>query len=69
MRLRTDEELYMSAVKRYFDELIPRIIPHLETNGGNVILMAAENEYGSFGNSTRYMNKCVEMLKGYCRFI
>ncbi len=65
MRLRTDEELYMNAVKRYFDQLIPRIVPHLETNGGNVILLAAENEYGSFGNSTRYMNKCVDMIKSY----
>lgn len=65
MRLRTDEEPYMSAVKRYFDKLIPRLVPHLQTNGGNVILMAAENEYGSFGTSTAYMNKCVELLKSY----
>lgn len=65
IRLRTDEEPYMSAVKRYFDQLIPRIVPYLETNGGNVILMAAENEYGSFGNSTEYMNKNVELLKSY----
>ena len=47
IRLRTDEELYMTAFKRYFDQLIPRIVPYLETNGGNVILFAAENEYGS----------------------
>lgn len=65
IRIRTDEEPYMSAVKRYFDKLIPLIVPHLETNGGNVILMAAENEYGSFGNSTEYMNKNVELLKSY----
>lgn len=65
MRVRTDEGEYLTYVKRYFDELMPRILPHLQTRGGNVILMAAENEYGSFGNSTKYMNQCVDMIKSY----
>ena len=65
MRVRVDEGEYLTYVKRYFDHLMPHILPHLETRGGNVILMAAENEYGSFGNSTKYMNQCVDMLKSY----
>lgn len=65
IRLRTEDETYFSAVKNWFDVLMPKIIPHLQTNGGNIILVGAENEYGSFGNSTRYMNRCVDMLKGY----
>ncbi|MBR5529817.1 MAG: beta-galactosidase [Oscillospiraceae bacterium] len=64
-RYRTDEGDYLKYTKRYFDELMPRIIPHLQTKGGNVVLFAAENEYGSFGNSRTYMNKCVQMLKDY----
>ena len=62
MRFRTDEGEYLDYVRTYFRHLMPHIIPYLETNGGNVILIAAENEYGSFGNSTQYMNKCVDML-------
>lgn len=62
MRLRTDEGEYLDYVKKYFKHLMPHIVPYLETRGGNVILVAAENEYGSFGNSTQYMNKCVDML-------
>ena len=65
IRPRTEDKRYMSAVKKYFDQLIPRLKPHLQTNGGNIILMAVENEYGSFGNSKDYMNKCAELLKGY----
>ncbi len=65
IRPRTLDENYISALKNYFDELIPRIIPHLQTKGGNVILMAVENEYGSFGNDTEYMNKCAQILKDY----
>ncbi len=63
IRLRTEDEEYLSAVDRWFDVLMPKILPFLQTNGGNVILVAAENEYGSFGNSTVYMNRCVKMLK------
>lgn len=65
MRFRTDEGEYFNYVERYFDNLMPHILPHLETRGGNVILMAVENEYGSFGDSTQYMKKCAELLKGY----
>lgn len=38
-------------------------MPYLHTNGGNIIAVAAENEYGSFGNSRAYMNRCVKILK------
>lgn len=63
MRVRTREGEYLSYVKRYFEHLMPYVIPHLQTNGGNIILMAAENEYGSFGNDRTYMNNCVALLK------
>ena len=65
IRLRTSDKRYISALKSYFDELMPRVLPHLQTNGGNIILMAVENEYGSFGNDKNYMNQCAEILKGY----
>ena len=64
-RLRTDEGPYLAYVRRYFDKLIPKIIPHLQTNGGSIIMVAAENEYGSFGNSTVYMNNCADMIRSY----
>ena len=64
-RCRTDEGEYLIYVKRFFDRLMPCLLPHMETRGGKVILFAAENEYGSFGNSTQYMNKCADLLRGY----
>lgn len=65
IRLRTDEGNYLTYTKRYFEHLMPHILPHLQTRGGNVILMAVENEYGSFGNSTKYMNACAELMRSY----
>ena len=64
MRLRTDDGDYLSYVKRYFDQLMPRLVRHQHPQG-KVILFAAENEYGSFGDSTRYMNTCADLLKSY----
>ena len=63
MRLRTDEGNYLTYVKTYFEHLLPHIVPYQETRGGNVIMLAAENEYGSFGDSTKYTNQCVKLLK------
>ena len=64
-RLRTDEGDYLSYVKRYFDRLMPLLLPHQQTRGGKIILFSVENEYGSFGNSTPYMNACADLLKSY----
>lgn len=65
IRLRTENEKYLCAVRKWFDVLIPKLLPYLQTNGGNIILVASENEYGSFGNSTKYMNTCAQMLQNY----
>ena len=64
-RCRTEDGEYLTYVRRYFDELMPRLLPHMETRGGKIILFAAENEYGSFGESTSYMNACAQILRDY----
>ena len=63
IRLRTTEERYFAHVRRYMQVLMEEIRPHLQSNGGNVIMLSVENEYGSFGNSREYMNKCAQLLK------
>lgn len=47
MELRCYDELYLSKVKRYFTELLGRLRSKLATNGGNIIMLQIENEYGS----------------------
>ena len=37
IRPRTKEHNYMSAVKRWFNVLLPKISPHLYKNGGKII--------------------------------
>ncbi|MFC4306914.1 glycoside hydrolase family 35 protein [Cohnella boryungensis] len=55
LRLRCYDTAYLAKVDAYFDELLPRLKPLLCTNGGPIIAMQIENEYGSYGNDTRYL--------------
>ena len=55
IRLRCMEPDYIAAVDRFFDSLIPRIAAHQITEGGNVILVQVENEYGDDSEYIRYL--------------
>ena len=61
--LRSSDPKYLDAVQRYYDKLIPEFLPYLATNGGPVIAVAIENEYGSYGNDHTYMHAIADMLK------
>ncbi|KAF7636717.1 Glyco_hydro_35 domain-containing protein [Meloidogyne graminicola] len=45
--LRTSNKKYLNYVKRYFNVLLPLIRPLLYKNGGPIIMVQIENEYGS----------------------
>ncbi|NOU92710.1 beta-galactosidase [Paenibacillus sp. LMG 31456] len=55
IRLRCSDPLFLSKVDAYYDVLIPKLIPLLSTNGGPVIAVQVENEYGSYGNDKTYL--------------
>ena len=63
MRLRCMHRPYIEAVDRYFDQLIPRLAKFQSTQGGPVIAMQVENEYGSFGSDTAYLTHLHDGLK------
>jgi beta-galactosidase len=49
IRLRTADPRYLRHVQRFFDALLPVLRPQLHANGGPVIMLQIENEYGSMG--------------------
>lgn len=55
MRLRCSYGPYLEAVRAYYEVLIPKLTPYQIGNGGNVILIQIENEYGYYGNDTAYL--------------
>lgn len=65
MQFRCDNELYMNAVESYFDTVLQVIKPMLISNGGNVIMVQIENEYGSYGNDKTYLSKLKAIIERY----
>ena len=62
MRLRACHESFLKHVREYYDRLFPLITPLQITEGGPVIMMQVENEYGYYGDDTRYMETMRNMM-------
>ncbi len=63
MELRCNNDVYVSKVRRYYNELLSRLRPHFAANGGNIIMLQVENEYGSYGDDKAYLRKILEIYK------
>ncbi len=61
--VRCNDPIYMSKVRAYLKELSARVRPHLCTNGGKVIMLQIENEYGSYGNDKEYLRQLVDIYR------
>ncbi|XP_045415972.1 beta-galactosidase-1-like protein isoform X3 [Lemur catta] len=48
IHLRTSDPDFLAAVDSWFKVLLPKIYPWLYHNGGNIISIQVENEYGSY---------------------
>ncbi|XP_043240588.1 beta-galactosidase-like [Amphibalanus amphitrite] len=46
--LRTSDPRFLQPLDRWFDVLLPKLKPLLYENGGPIIMLQVENEYGSF---------------------
>ena len=57
IKVRCMDPVYMKAVERYISRLADILRPHLITNGGPVLMIQVENEYGSYGNDREYMKE------------
>jgi beta-galactosidase len=55
IRLRCMDDVYLQKIDAYYDVLLPKLVPLQSTNGGPIIAMQIENEYGSYGNDQEYM--------------
>lgn len=63
LALRCNDPLYLEKVTPYYRELFRRIRPHLCTNGGKVIMLQVENEYGSYGDDKEYLRKVAAIYR------
>lgn len=63
IRMRSSEGDYLKYVETYYKELIPKVAKHQITNGGNVIMVQIENEYGYFADDKKYMLSLKKLLE------
>lgn len=55
IKLRCMDSRYIYAARRYINSLANVITPFQVTNGGPVLMIQIENEYGSYGNDKLYL--------------
>ena len=61
-KLRTSDPCFLDKVEAYYKHLLPLLTPLQITNGGPIIAMQIENEYGSYGNDQKYLQALRSML-------
>lgn len=62
MAIRTSDPSFMGHIRDYYTRLAKEFIPYLSTNGGPIIAVAVENEYGSFTDDFDYIRQMGELL-------
>lgn len=63
MEVRSSEGPFLSYVRKYYETLLPLLTPLQIDQGGPVILMQVENEYGYYGDDTRYLEALRDMMR------
>ncbi|MFJ4849273.1 MULTISPECIES: beta-galactosidase family protein [unclassified Streptomyces] len=61
--LRTADPRYLEAVDAFLDRLLPLVTPYLATNGGPVLAVQVENEYGAYGEDPAYLTHLETKLR------
>ena len=61
IKLRCMDPRYMAAAERYITRLATELKPWLFNNGGPILMVQVENEYGSYGNDRNYMARLKEI--------
>ena len=61
IKVRCMDPRYIQAVTTYVEHLAAEVKPLLVTNGGPVVMVQIENEYGSYGNDKEYLNTLKDM--------
>lgn len=62
IRIRTNETAYLKHVADYYDVLLKKIVPHQLSNGGNILMIQIENEYGSYGEEKDYLRSIRDLM-------
>lgn len=63
IRYRCDNAIYLEKVGNYFKKALAILKKMQIQNGGNLLAVQIENEYGSYGNDKVYLGKIEKMIR------
>ena len=61
--LRSSDPTFLKHVDEWWEQLIPRVLPYMSTNGGPIVAVQVENEYGYYGNDKAYLEHLRDKLR------
>jgi len=59
--VRRNEPGFLAAVQEYLEHLAPVLVPRQIDQGGPIVLVQVENEYGAYGSDASYLRALEEM--------
>lgn len=62
MRIRSSDPAFLEKVTHYYEKLFEIITPLQIDQGGPVLMMQVENEYGSYGEDKEYLTALYELM-------
>lgn len=65
IRVRSQNKEFIQHVDDFFSVLLPKLRKYQFTQGGKVIMMQVENEYGSFSEDHDYLRQIVDITRKY----
>lgn len=63
LKIRFDNPLFLEKMEQYFEALFKQVVDLQVTNGGPIIMVQVENEYGSYSNDSDYLNKMADLME------
>jgi beta-galactosidase len=64
IKLRSKDPQFLAAAERYIKKVGELAAPLQVSNGGPILMVQVENEYGSFGDDHEYTGAILKMLRG-----
>ena len=61
--IRRSEAKFVAALKRYLQNVLDIVRPLQITEGGPVVLVQVENEYGAYGDDTEYLQELADAIR------
>ncbi|XP_019228567.1 PREDICTED: beta-galactosidase 17 isoform X2 [Nicotiana attenuata] len=63
VRLRSSDPAFIDLVERWWGILLPKIVSYAYKNGGPIMMVQIENEFGSYGDDKAYLHHLARIAR------